>query len=73
MRNKVNGKKRENRFPTGWDEKKVRALARRYERQTEEEAVAEDEAAYRSTKETMMSVPVELVSKVQRLISRRAS
>jgi hypothetical protein len=34
--------------------------------------VAEDEAAYASTQLTMMAVPVALVAKVQRLITRRA-
>lgn len=39
-----------NGFPTGWDEKRVRAALEhceaQTEAQTEEEAVAEDEAAY---------------------------
>jgi len=38
--------KRRNRFPAGWDEQRVRAVLEHYETQTEEEAVAEDEAAY---------------------------
>ena len=33
-------------FPKGWDEKRVKNLIALYENQTEEEAVAEDEAAY---------------------------
>jgi len=37
---------KQNRFPPGWDEEKVRRVLGYYERQTEEEAVAEDEAAY---------------------------
>jgi hypothetical protein len=35
---------RENRFPPGWDEARVQAVLDHYERQSEEEAVAEDEA-----------------------------
>jgi len=35
----------QNRFPPGWDEERVRRLIERYESQTEDEAVAEDEAA----------------------------
>jgi hypothetical protein len=42
----------------------VKELIRHYENQPEEEAAAEDEAAYRSTHTTMMAVPVELVPKV---------
>jgi hypothetical protein len=38
--------KRTNRFPAGWDEQSVRAVLEHYEAQTEEDAVAEDEAAY---------------------------
>ena len=34
------------RFPKGWDEEGVRQILTHYESQTEEEAVAEDEAAY---------------------------
>ena len=34
------------RFPKGWDEESVCQILTHYESQTEEEAVAEDEAAY---------------------------
>jgi hypothetical protein len=37
---------RQNRFPPGWDEERVRRALAHYEQQTEEEAVAEDEAAF---------------------------
>ncbi len=33
-------------FPPGWDEERVRRVLEHYEAQSEEEAVAEDEAAY---------------------------
>jgi hypothetical protein len=36
---------RANNFPPGWDEHRVRKVIEHYETQTEEEAVAEDEAA----------------------------
>ena len=35
-----------NTFPAGWDESRVNRLLSHYEAQTEEEAVAEDEAAF---------------------------
>ena len=35
-----------NRFPPGWDEARVRDSCEHYESQTEDEAVAEDEAAF---------------------------
>ena len=37
---------KKNKFPPGWDEKKVRKVLAHYEEQSEEEALAEDEAAY---------------------------
>lgn len=36
---------RQNRFPPGWDEERVQKVLTHYEEQTEDEAVAEDEAA----------------------------
>jgi hypothetical protein len=65
-------KKPMNKFPKGWNARKVKELARHYEKQSEGEAAAEDEAAYHSTRTTMMAVPVELVPKVQKLIAKRA-
>ncbi len=65
-------KQTRNKFPKGWDEKSIKELIKHYETQTEDEAVAEDEAAYASTRLTMMAVPVELVPKVQRLITKLA-
>jgi len=36
----------ENKFPPGWDEEHVRRLLDHYDHQTEEQVMAEDEAAY---------------------------
>lgn len=60
-----------NRYPKGWNRRKVEEVIRYYENQTDDEAIAEAEAAYSSNRITMMAVPVELVSKVQKLISRQ--
>ena len=49
----------------------MRRVLGHYETQTPDEAVAEDEAAYRSTTHTVMEVPVELVPVVRELIARR--
>ena len=35
----------QNRLPPGWDEERVQKVLKHYEEQTEDEAVAEDEAA----------------------------
>ena len=37
--------KSKQKYPPGWDEERVRALAKHYETQTEEEQVAEHETA----------------------------
>lgn len=60
----------QNRFPPGWDEEKVRSVLAQYEGQTEEEAVAEDEAAWEAPGQTTMEVPTELVPQVRELIAR---
>jgi hypothetical protein len=61
---------REAKFPAGWDEARVRRVLEHYEQQSEEEAIAEDEAAYESPTHTMMEVPVDLVPAVRELIAR---
>ena len=58
------------RFPKGWDEKKVRTVISHYEKQTEEEAVAEDEVAFKNRTQTAMEVPIQLVSTVRELIAK---
>lgn len=58
------------RFPPGWNVKKVREVIAHYENQTEDEAVAEDEAAFSDSSCTTMSVPRELVPLVDALIAK---
>ncbi len=36
----------QNKFPPGWDEARVQSVITHYEQQTEDAAVAEDEAAF---------------------------
>ena len=61
---------KKSKFPKGWDEKKVKRVLAHYEKQTEEEAVAEDEAAYETRTQTAMDIPVQLVPKVRELIAK---
>ena len=60
----------QNRFPEGWDEQRVRRVLEHYEHQTEDEAVAEDEAAYEDRTESLVQVPVELLPAVRELIAK---
>lgn len=62
-----------NCFPAGWDEARFRRVLDHYERQTEDEAVAEDEAAFRLRGQTVMVVPKGLVREITRLIERQRS
>jgi len=61
----------QSRLPKGWDEDRVRRVLEHYENQTDEEAVAEDEAAFGSRTETLMEVPNDLVPTVRELIAKR--
>ena len=63
---------KQGKFPPGWDENRVREVLDHYEAQTEEESVAEDEAAYEDTSQTFMEIPNDLVPKVRELIARRS-
>jgi hypothetical protein len=42
--------KAKTKFPPGWDEERVRRILEHYENQSEDEAVAEDEASFVATK-----------------------
>ncbi len=48
----------------------MRRVLEHYEAQTEEEAVAEDEAAYEDTSQTFMEIPNALVPTVRELIAK---
>lgn len=61
---------RDDMFPVGWDGNRVRDLIAHYESQSEDEAVAEDEAAFERPDSVMIEVPTELVPAVQELLTR---
>jgi hypothetical protein len=62
-----------NTFPAEWDDNRVRELLEHYEHQSEEEAVAEDEASMDDSSETTMQVPHDLVPAVRDLIAKRSA
>ncbi|MFH1969984.1 MAG: hypothetical protein ABIJ53_06665 [Verrucomicrobiota bacterium] len=64
---------KQERFPPGWDEKRVRKVLAHYETQAEVEAVAEDEAAFEDSSQTIMEIPNRLVPKVRELIAAQVS
>jgi cytochrome c553 len=58
-------------YPAGWDEERIRQLAEHYDNQTEDEQVAEHEAAFLAEGQTVMVVPTELVPEIVKLISKK--
>jgi len=62
--------KNQTQFPPGWDEARVRRVLEHYEAQTDDEAVAEDEASFEATTHTAMEVPVDLVPAVRELLAK---
>ncbi len=57
------------KFPPGWNERKVRAVIKHYEQLSDEQLAREIESAP-ELEETLMSVTTGLVSAVQKLIAR---
>ena len=66
-------KNKKQKYPAGWDEERVRKLAEHYDNQTEDEQVAEHEAAFAAADQTVMVVPTALVPKIVKLIGKMRS
>lgn len=62
---------KQNKYPAGWDERKVRRVLKHYESQTEDQAIAEDEATYELKDQTVMVVPKSLVPEITKPIAKR--
>ena len=61
---------KQSKFPSGWDEERVRRVLEHYEAQTEEEAVAEDEGTWEESDQTVMEIPRRLVPLVRELLAK---
>ena len=61
---------KQSRLPTGWDEQRVQQVLAHYESQTEDEAVAEDEAAFADQTQTVMEIPIALAPVVRELLAK---
>ena len=57
-------------FPPGWDAEKVKALADYYDHQSDDEAIAEAEAALEAEGQTLVMVPAELMPAIRDLIAK---
>jgi hypothetical protein len=58
-------------LPSGWDEERLDRVLQYYEAQTDAEAAAEHDEAYRSRGATLVEVPFDLLPEVRRLIARK--
>lgn len=61
------------KFPVGWDEERVKRVLAHYESQTEEQAVAEDEAAWEDRRATFVEIPNELLPAVRQLLATKVA
>ena len=62
--------KRKQALPKGMTEKDVLNFIEHVENQTDEEAIAEDEAVFGKGRCTVMEIPIRLVGKVRDMIAR---
>ena len=62
---------KQSEYPAGWDEERVKRVLGHCDQQSDEEAVAEDQAAFESTTHSVMEVPVDLVPAVRELLVKR--
>jgi hypothetical protein len=60
-------------FPPRWEKARVQRLIAHYDQMTDDELVAEDEAAQEAEGQTVMVVPTNLVPSVRELIARQSS
>jgi hypothetical protein len=58
-------------FPPGWNDKRVKKVIAYYDNQTEDEELAEYEAAMRVKGQSVIFVPTELIPEIRRLIRSR--
>jgi len=65
---------KESRFPAGWDAERVKRLIDYYEGLSEDEQVAEDEAAAAERQgQAVVTVPEELLPAIRRLLAAHKS
>ncbi len=61
---------KQSKFPPGWNKKRVQTVLEHYETQSEEEAIAEDEAVFEAPDQTVMEIPCDIVPAVRELIAK---
>ena len=61
---------KKNRFPKEWDAERVSRVLAHYEKQTEQEAIREDESAFKSRGRAVVEVPVELMPLIREILAQ---
>ena len=62
---------KQSKFPRNWDEKRVQQVITHYEKQTEDEATDEDEAAFGdAASQTVIQIPQELLPIVREFLAK---
>lgn len=59
-----------NRFPPGWDEARVKRVLAHYETQSEDHAATEDEKAIKGKAHAVIEVPIELMPVIREIIAQ---
>lgn len=62
-----------NKYPKGWNRKRVEAVIDHYDKQTDEEAIAEADAAWENSHMSLVRVPAELVGEVRAFVADRTA
>jgi hypothetical protein len=62
---------KQGKFPPGWDAARVEKVIRHYEAQTDDEALAEGEAAFEAPGQTTIGVPDDLLPVIRELMAKR--
>jgi hypothetical protein len=64
-------KKDPNKYPPGWNYRKVASIIKFYDAQNDDDVVAEIEAASKSKETVMVQVPRGLLPEILKLVDRR--
>jgi hypothetical protein len=60
-------------LPPNWTDEKVKKVIKYYETQSDDEAAAEDDAAYNDRTQTFMEIPNKLVPSVRKLLAKHSA
>jgi hypothetical protein len=71
MKRNAPTRSRSQRLPPGWTQAKIKKVIDHFEKQNENEQLAEHEAGLRAEEQTLMAVPTALVSEIRKLIQKK--